>query len=121
VLRETGHTDGHAVADLRRDARWVVLGVTQGARGGAFTTAEDPTRLERWNAAPVTAVDSNGAGDTFHGAYAWALAAGLSLADCFQTAAWAAALKASQVGNAGIPTLAQLEQARGADKGPPAS
>jgi sugar/nucleoside kinase (ribokinase family) len=57
-------------------------------------------------------VDSCGAGDTFHGAYAWALAKGLSPAECFDTAAWSAALKVSQLGNKGIPTLDQLENAR---------
>ena len=57
-------------------------------------------------------MDSCGAGDTFHGAYAWALAKGLSPAECFETAAWSAALKVSQLGNKGIPTLDQLEEAR---------
>ena len=57
-------------------------------------------------------MDSCGAGDTFHGAYAWAVAQGLSPAECFDTAAWSAALKVSQVGNQAIPTLDQLEDAR---------
>jgi hypothetical protein len=33
-------------------------------------------------------------------------------AECFDTAAWSAALKVSKVGNKGIPTLDQLEEAR---------
>jgi sugar/nucleoside kinase (ribokinase family) len=57
-------------------------------------------------------VDSCGAGDTFHGAYAWAVASGLPPAECFDTAAWSAALKVSRLGNKGIPTLDQLESAR---------
>ena len=57
-------------------------------------------------------MDSCGAGDTFHGAYAWALAKGLPLAECFATAAWSAGLKVAQLGNTGIPTLSQLERAR---------
>ena len=76
------------------------------------TTGKEPECLERWDAAPVTAVDSCGAGDTFHGAYAWAVAKGLAPAECFATAAWSAGLKISQLGNEGIPTLAQLEDAR---------
>jgi hypothetical protein len=43
---------------------------------------------------------------------AWALARGLSPAECFDTAAWSAGLKVSQLGNEGIPTLDQLENAR---------
>jgi sugar/nucleoside kinase (ribokinase family) len=57
-------------------------------------------------------VDSCGAGDTFHGAYAWALAQGLSASECFAVASWSAGLKVSQLGNKGIPTLDQLENAR---------
>jgi sugar/nucleoside kinase (ribokinase family) len=74
--------------------------------------------VERWDAAPVTAVDSCGAGDTFHGAYAWALATGLSPAECFATAAWSAGLKVTQLGNKGIPTLEQLENARNRGSAP---
>ena len=61
--------------------------------------------MQRWQAAPVAGVDSCGAGDTFHGAYAWALAAGLPPAERFQIAAWSAGLKVTQLGNAAIPNL----------------
>jgi sugar/nucleoside kinase (ribokinase family) len=86
--------------------------VTQGQDGGVFATGKEPGSLERWDAAPVVAVDSCGAGDTFHGAYAWAVARGLPPAECFATAAWSAGLKITRLGNDGIPTLAQLENAR---------
>ncbi len=112
VLRETGHPAERAAEELWGGSCRAVFGVTQGARGGVFTTGSGPERLERWDAAPVTAVDSCGAGDTFHGAYAWALANGRPPAECFATAAWSAALKISQLGNTGIPTLEQLQSAR---------
>ena len=112
VRTETGLAAEEAVRALWRGGVHAALAVTQGPRGGVFVTAADPERLRRWDAVPVDAVDSNGAGDTFHGAYAWALAHGRSPAGCFDLAAWAAALKASQPGNAGIPTLEQLERAR---------
>jgi sugar/nucleoside kinase (ribokinase family) len=112
VLKQTGHPAERAAVELWGDHGRVVFGVTQGSRGGVFTTGREPERLERWDAVPVTGVDSCGAGDTFHGAYAWALATGRSPAECFETAAWCAALKVAQVGNKGIPTLAQLESAR---------
>jgi sugar/nucleoside kinase (ribokinase family) len=112
VLSETGLPAEQAALELWADSRCSVLGVTQGPRGGMFTTGRDAGSVERWDPAPVEAVDSNGAGDTFHGAYAWALARGLPVAECFDLAAWAAALKASRLGNDGIPTLEQLEHAR---------
>ena len=112
VLKETGHPAERAALELWGDSCRVVFGVTQGHRGGVFTTGKEPERLERWEAAPVTAVDSCGAGDTFHGAYAWAVAKRLSPAECFATAAWSAGLKVSQLGNKGIPTRDQLENAR---------
>jgi len=112
VLKETGHPAERAAVELWGNSCRAVFGVTQGPRGGVFTTSRAPERLERWDAAPVAAVDSCGAGDTFHGAYAWAVAKGLSPSECFETAAWSAALKVTQVGNQGIPTLDQLENAR---------
>ena len=112
VLRETGHPVERAALELWGGSGCAVFGVTQGPQGGVFATGKEPERLERWAAAPVTAVDSCGAGDTFHGAYAWAVAAGLPPAECFAVAAWSAGLKISQIGNTGIPTLAQLEDAR---------
>lgn len=112
VLKEWGLPAERAVVESRSDS-CVVFAVTQGDRGGVFTTREEPGRPRRWAAAPVTAVDSNGAGDTFHGAYAWALAQGRAPAECIDIAAWSAALKASRLGNKGIPTLGQVERARG--------
>jgi sulfofructose kinase len=112
VCKVTGLAAEEAIAALWRDDVHEVLAVTQGPSGGVYVTREDPARLRRWDAAPAEAVDSNGAGDTFHGVYAWALARGRARAECFDLAAWAAALKASQPGNAGIPTLEQLERAR---------
>ncbi len=112
VCRETGLPADQAARELWEASACTVLGVTQGPRGGIFVTGDEPRRLQRWAAVPVAGVDSCGAGDTFHGAYAWALAAGLSVAERFELAAWSAALKVTQLGNRGIPTLDQLERAR---------
>lgn len=116
VRKVMGHSPGHpverAVTELWGGSGRVVFGVTQGPKGGVFATGSGPEDLERWEAVPVTGVDSCGAGDTFHGAYAWALARGSSPAECFATAAWSAALKVTQLGNTGIPTLEQIKQAR---------
>lgn len=116
VRRETGQSAEQAAPDLWRSSACTVLGVTQGPRGGVFVAGDDPDHLGRWQAVPVTAVDSCGAGDTFHGAYAWALAAGRPPAERFALAAWSAGLKVTQLGNRGIPTLEQLEEARRASR-----
>ncbi len=113
----TQHPAEQAAVELWSGSCRVLFGVTQGPRGGVFTTGEAPESLQRWDAAPVTVVDSCGAGDTFHGAYAWALAKGLPPAECCDTAAWSAGLKVTQLGNKGIPTLAELENARRASRG----
>jgi sugar/nucleoside kinase (ribokinase family) len=112
VLKATGQPAERAALELWGGSCRAVFGVTQGSRGGVFATGGRPGCLARWEAVPVSGVDSNGAGDTFHGAYAWALATGLPPAECFDVAAWSAALKVAQVGNAGIPTWERLEQAR---------
>jgi sugar/nucleoside kinase (ribokinase family) len=112
VLKETGHAAEQAASELWAASRCSLFAVTQGRRGGLFTTGREPESLRRWEPAPVSAVDSCGAGDTFHGAYAWGLAAGLSPAECLETAAWSAALKCARLGNASIPTLAEIERAR---------
>lgn len=112
VRKETGHSAERAVVELWGDSCRAVFGVTQGPRGGVFTTGKEQEHLQRWEAVPVAGVDSCGAGDTFHGAYAWAVARGLPPAECFAAASWSAGLKVSQLGNKGIPTLEQLENAR---------
>ena len=115
VLKETGHPAEQALAELWSGS-CRVFAVTRGASGGVFATGDDRARLRRWEAAPVAAVDSNGAGDTFHGAYAWAVAMGRPPAECFEVASWAAGLKLTRPGNAGIPTLDELERARAASR-----
>ena len=119
AVNESGLPAEQAALALWGSHGRAVFGVTQGPRGGVFTTGKEPGRLQRWAAVPVAGVDSCGAGDTFHGAYAWALATGRPPAECFDIAAWSAALKVSHLGNAGIPTLAQLEGARRASRGAP--
>jgi len=50
-------------------------------------------------------VESNGAGDAFHGAYAAAVAAGLTTADALRLATAVGALKCTGEGRAALPDL----------------
>lgn len=55
---------------------------------------------------PVRTIDTTGAGDVFHGAYAFAIAGGAPVAEAFTFASAAAALKCTGAGGrSGIPTL----------------
>jgi sulfofructose kinase len=59
----------------------------------------------------VTALDTTGCGDVFHGAYAAALVKGLSVAGCVRIASAAAAIKATRLGGQrGSPRWAEVEE-----------
>lgn len=82
-------------------------GVTQGAAGYLWLDAAGIPR--RQPAFPVRPVDTNGAGDAFHGAFAWALAGGLPVAGAAHLASATAALKCLAPGaRAGLPRLPAL-------------
>lgn len=83
------------------------VGVTLGAEGYLWLDAAGAAhRQPAW---PVRAVDTNGAGDAFHGAFAWAIAGGLDEAGAARLASATAALKCLKPGaRAGLPRLAEL-------------
>ena len=80
-----------------------VAAVTRGDKGVSLREGGVVASLPAF---PVTAVDTTGAGDIFHGAYALAIGADLAVADAMAFAGAAAALKCTRAGGrAGIPTL----------------
>lgn len=80
-----------------------VVAVTLGEHGSVFLIHG---QLHRVNAFAVTARDTNGAGDVFHGAYALALARGEAALDAARFASAAAALKCRNGSGWGaVPTL----------------
>jgi len=83
----------------------LVFGVTQGDRGGRYLDAQG---AHQYDAVAVHAVDTCGAGDTFHGAFALAIALGKNVPGAFDIAAWAASRKCATLGNAGLPTADDL-------------
>ncbi len=84
------------------------VGVTQGEDGYLW---HDDAGLHHVPAFRVPAVDTNGAGDAFHGAFALALAERRGLDECVRMASAVAALKCKCPGTrAGLPDRAALEQ-----------
>ena len=79
--------------------------VTLGPEGCVYS---DPTGRGRAEAFDVDVVDTTGAGDTFHGAYAYAVAQNWETPRCCLFAAAVAAMKCTKPGGrTGLPTLPQ--------------
>jgi sugar/nucleoside kinase (ribokinase family) len=79
--------------------------------GGGWCYEGPPNKPKPFSAFQVRVVDTTGCGDVFHGAYAAALAKGVSLEDRLRFASAAAALKATRSGGqAGAPTQAALKR-----------
>lgn len=112
----TGDEDAErALADVAQElGAW--CGVTLGAGGVLHADGDE---LSREPAFPVEAVDTLGAGDVWHGAFALALAEGRGEAQAVVFATAAAALKVQRPGGRrGVPSRAEVEtllesQARG--------
>ncbi len=96
ALRHTGETDARRAAQalMKRYGPRVVV-ITQGARGGILF---DGTRLVPYPIYPAKVVDSNGAGDVFHGAFAAGMCKGFGWENCCHFASAASALKCTGVG-----------------------
>jgi sulfofructose kinase len=84
-------------------------GVTLGVNGYLWMTGDKD--LHRQVAFPVEVVDTTGAGDAFHGAFAWAISEGLSDPECARIASAVAAISCRGLGaRAALPTRTEVEQ-----------
>ncbi len=91
-----------------RDLGCRVAAVTRGAKGIVWL---DERGVHYQSAFPVTVVDTTGAGDVFHGAYAVAIAAGCDVAQSMRMASAVAAMKCTRKGGrAGIPSYAEVQE-----------
>ena len=72
-----------------------VVVITQGKRGGLIY---DGKSICRYPAYPATVKDSNGAGDVFHGAFAFAVTKGYSFEKCAHFSSAVSAIKCMGVG-----------------------
>jgi sulfofructose kinase len=88
-----------------------LVGVTIGADGFLWLQAGD---IRHAPSPAVAVVDTVGAGDVFHGAFALAIARGGDTAQAARFANTAAALKCTKAGGrAGIPSLSDVQHALG--------
>lgn len=106
ALGQTGaDTAEQAAKKLFEQYRPKVVVITQGKKGGLMY---DGKKLVHYPAFPVDAVDTNGSGDVFHGAFAFALTKGYSYEHCCVLSSAVSALKCTQVGaRKGVPTFEQ--------------
>lgn len=100
-----GRDDPVAALQALRHRDGQVVGVTLGDRGVIIDTGESTRLLPAF---PVQAVDTTGAGDVFHGAYAYGLALGWDALRCAELASAAAALACTGLGREAIPDLAAV-------------
>ena len=96
------------IAKLRERFPTTVV-VTLGEEG---LIADDGSGFRHVHAFPAHAVDTTGAGDVFHGAFAFAITRAMPFWESLRFAAMAASLSVGVPGGRGsIPTLAQVEEA----------
>lgn len=103
----TGETDPAkcAAALLRNRA---IAGVTCGEDGAYFATRHEQFHVPAFR---VETADTTGAGDVFHGAFAFGLARGWDARRCAVFASATAAIKCRKLGGrAGIPAPEQVEE-----------
>lgn len=94
ALEFTEQSDIHQAMDvLKHSAKQVAI--TLGKKGAIFFDGDELHTIE---AHPVKAVDTNGAGDMFAGAFLYGLTQGYSFADCGKLASFAAGHLVTQFG-----------------------
>ncbi len=108
-LQETADVsdDGEALKKIAKLTPSFLAG-TRGARGTIWLNEQQ--KLEETPAFPVHTVDTLGAGDVFHGAFALAITEGQELREALRFASAAAALKCTRFGGAfAAPQRAEVE------------
>ncbi len=107
---------GHTGADNAEDAAKrlaqmyspEVIVITQGKEGGVLYS---DGKIQKYPSFPVKAVDTNGAGDVFHGAFAFAVLRGFDYKKCCVFSSAVSALKCMGVGARwSVPTLTDVKE-----------
>jgi ribokinase len=103
----TGETDPYSAARILAARTGAPVVVTLGDQGAIAVSGGDSERI---SAPLIEAVDTTGAGDTFAGALAAELSAGIALVDAVRYAVVAASLSVRFAGaREGMPTRAEVE------------
>ncbi|TVR90396.1 MAG: carbohydrate kinase [Trueperaceae bacterium] len=102
-----GEDDLAAALPRLRSAEHQLVAVTLGPRGILWDAGDG---VRRTLAPRVDVLDSTGAGDACHGAYAFALASGRSVADALRLASAVGALACTGPGRDALPDLAAAER-----------
>jgi ribokinase len=108
--RYTGEKQAEKGAELLyRQYKPEVLIITQGARGGFIYDGKECIYYEPF---PVKVVDTNGAGDAFHGAFIAGLVKGMKVVEAAGFASAAAAIKCTRFGaREAVPTYEETIKA----------
>lgn len=77
--------------------------LTDGELGGLFVSKNKPDEVFNYHPFEIKAIDTCGAGDTFHGAFTFALARKWEIKVCYEFSSWVAAQKCKALGNHSIP------------------
>lgn len=85
--------------------------MTRGENGGLFVAAETAA-VQHYPALMIEPLDTCGAGDTFHGAFAYAVGQKWSIQDTVLFSSWAAGRKCAGLGNETLPGQDDLNQWR---------
>jgi sulfofructose kinase len=110
----TGKDDAQRLAGILAMGA-IHAGVTRGSQGYFWAGSDGETGHQPAFALEI--VDTTGAGDAFHGAFAWALARGCPAVECARIAAAVSALKCRRLGaRSGLPTREELETFLSAQK-----
>lgn len=102
-----GRRDPEAALAALRHREDQQVGITLGPEGYVWLEGDEARYL---TSLPVDVIDTTGAGDVFHGAYAYALGAGWTAERCAMFASVTAAVSCTGLGREAIPTAAAVER-----------
>jgi ribokinase len=110
VYKFTGEkSPEEGAAALYRQYKPEILIITQGSRGGIIYNGKSCNHYDPF---PAEAVDTNGAGDTFHGAFITGLVRGMKIIEAADFASAVAAIKCSHFGaRESIPSFEETTKA----------